>query len=156
MLAQPVGAVEALQRPRRRAHERVARAPPVGDVQAPAGTQHAHRLGQRGALGVGFEVVQQQRHDDAVGAAPGSGSAVASPLRHCTASAPAFARASESTSGSPSTPTTSAPRRGQRYGQRPRSAADIDHAAAAEPVEHLRAQAPRNVASRMVSATTVS
>jgi hypothetical protein len=110
VLGQPLGAVEALQQPRRPAHERVARAPPVGDVQAPACPQHADRLGQRGALGVGAEMVQQQRHDDAVGAAARQRQRRGGPSRHCTASAPAFARASASTSGSPSTATTSAPR----------------------------------------------
>ena len=68
VLASPSAPSRRCKRPRRPAHERVARAPPVGDVQAPAGAQDAHRLGQRRALGVGVEVVQQQRHDDAVGA----------------------------------------------------------------------------------------
>ena len=89
--------------------------------------------------------------------APGSGSAVASPLRHCTASAPGFAWASASTSGSPSTPITSAPPAASAMASVPVPQPTSTTAApGASPSRTWARRRPRKVASRMVSATTVS
>ena len=85
--------------------------------------------------------------------APASGSAVAIPLRHCTASAPGFARASARTSGSPSTPMTRAPRAASAMVSvpvpHPMSATQPSSGSPSRTWSRRRA---RNVVSRIVSA----
>jgi hypothetical protein len=58
-------------------------------------------------------------------------------------------RASASTSGSPSTAITSAPRAASAMASVPVPQPTSTRSRRAQPVEHLRAQAPRNVASRI-------
>jgi hypothetical protein len=102
-------------------------------------------------------VVQQQRHDHAIGARARQRQRRREPLAplHPVGAGLAWARAS--TSGSPSTPITSAPSAAERDGERTGAAADIDHRGRGrQAVEDLSARRPRKVASRMVSATTGS